>query len=73
MRGRNSKGTFVKKQPILPTLEERMERLGVSYYEFAVLKLVISDGFSPRIATKVVEKKLGVKVDVNALYRKLNP
>lgn len=70
MRGRNSKGTFVKKKS-LPTLEERMDRLGVDYWEWQVLKLVLTHGFEPRIAVKVVHKKLGVKVDVNALYKKL--
>ena len=73
MRGRNAKGTFIKKPRLLPTLEERLDRLGVSYYEWAVLKLVIAQGFEPSVAVEAVRRKYGVTVDVNALYRKLNP
>jgi hypothetical protein len=65
----NVTGKFVK-QP--RTTEERMAELGVDFYEISVLRLVMRDRH-PDFAVKVVERLYGVKVDVKALYHKLNP
>jgi hypothetical protein len=68
MRGRNDKGTFVK---VAATTEERMAELGIDFYEISVMRLVMRDRH-PDFAVRVIEKLYGVRVDLKALYRKLN-
>ncbi|MFI5260856.1 MAG: hypothetical protein ACHQU0_03615 [Candidatus Paceibacteria bacterium] len=68
MRGRNSKGTFVK---VPASTAERMEQLGVTVAEMYVLKLVVSHDFHPDFAVKAVKRYCGIEVDVKALHAKL--
>ena len=68
MRGRDSKGAFIK---VPASTAERMERLGVTVAEMYVLKLVVSHDFHPDFAVRAVKRYCGVEVDVRELHRKL--